>query len=242
MKTQTTSSTSPSRPAQRAILAAIVAGALGLSACSSGAKSTDAPVVETTVAPAVETSVAAESSAAASVAETAAASVAADTAAGINAAASADTAAPAKPTDTKVGDTKAAKAADTKAAKAGDTKAAKAGDTKAAAAAAASNANVDANAIPKLKGEVGALADVTVKDCAKDGADWTAKGSLTNSSKSAAAYVITTSFLDDKGTTLGLGWSKIDSVKAGGSQDWSVKAPATGDKLQCIMRVTRGAA
>jgi hypothetical protein len=231
-------STKQSRLAQRAALAIVVSTALGLSACGSGAKSTDA-VTPTTAAPAVETAapssvVAAETVVTETVAAGTDAPAAETVAAAVETAAAADSVGSVATETAAAGDTGAAQSSDTKPAA---TKAAKA-----AAATTASNANVDANAIPKLKGEVGALADVTVKDCVKDGADWTAKGSLTNSSKASAAYVITTSFLDDKGATLGLGWSKIDSVKAGGSQEWSVKAPAAGDKLQCIMRVTRGAA
>ena len=108
-----------------------------------------------------------------------------------------------------------------------------------------SNPDVDANAIPKLKNEVGALADVTVKSCAKtpsgaDG-DWKSAGTVTNSTKSAATYVITTAFLDAKGTTVGLGFSKVDRVNAGSSREWAVAAKTTvGESLQCIMRVTRG--
>lgn len=108
-----------------------------------------------------------------------------------------------------------------------------------------SNPDVDANAIPKLKNEVGALADVTVKSCAKtpsgaDG-DWKSAGTVTNSTKSAATYVITTAFLDAKGTTVGLGFSKVDRVNAGSSREWAVAAKTTvGEGLQCIMRVTRG--
>ena len=110
-----------------------------------------------------------------------------------------------------------------------------------------SNPDVDANAIPKLKNEVGALADVAVKSCAKapSGADvdWTSAGSVTNSSKAVASYVITTAFLDAKGTTVGLGFITVDRVNAGSSRQWAVTAQTTvGEGLQCIMRVTRGGA
>ncbi len=111
--------------------------------------------------------------------------------------------------------------------------------------AARSNPDVDANTIPKLNNEVGALADVTVKSCVKasgrSDSEWKSAGTVTNSTKSAASYVITTAFLDAQGTTVGLGFSQVNRVKAGSSRDWVVAALTTvSEGLQCIMRVTRG--
>ena len=107
-----------------------------------------------------------------------------------------------------------------------------------------SNPDVDANAIPKLKNEVGALADVSVKSCAKvpsAAGDWKSAGTVANSTKRVATYVITTAFLDAKGTTVGLGFTKVERVNVGSSRDWAVTAPTTvSEGLQCIMRVTRG--
>jgi hypothetical protein len=112
--------------------------------------------------------------------------------------------------------------------------------TATASATNSGNASVDVNAIPKLKNEVGALRDATVKSCSKDGTGWKADGVVNNAGKAPASYVITVSFLDDKNTTMGLNWSKVDKVAAGAAADWSLTAPAAGEKLQCILRVTRG--
>lgn len=207
-------------------LIAFAVGALTLNACSSGSSSTPAAGTETTVVAAVPAGVATTD------APTELAAVTPDTR-------------PVADTDPSevVNTTVAAEPSDPSVAKATGTTVKS--SVKVAAAppptAARSNPDVDANAIPKLKNEVGALADVSVKLCVKAPNGWKSTGTVANNTKSVATYVITTAFLDAQGTTVGLGFAKVEKLNAGSVRDWAVSAQTTvGKGLQCIMRVTRG--
>ena len=189
-----------------------------LAACSSDAKTTDTTRAgDTTVAaasettsPGAETSLAADTTVAADTTQAAAATQAADTSAPVTAPEPTSAGAITKPIIKPT-----------------------------AKATARTTVAVGANAIPRLKGEVGALKDATVASCAKDGKNWVASGSVLNPTDGPATYVIAVSFLDTKAATLGLNWTRLDGVGAGATKNWKVSAAAAGDELQCILRVTR---
>lgn len=93
--------------------------------------------------------------------------------------------------------------------------------------------------IPTLKGEVGARSDATVSSCAAASGGWAAKGTVKNPTKERSDYVVVVSMLDAENRTLGVSWTREDDVKADEERSWEVAVKVTGEKLSCVLRVTR---
>jgi hypothetical protein len=86
---------------------------------------------------------------------------------------------------------------------------------------------------------VGALEDVQGLACSRDGAVWTASGTVVNPTVDVVDYRIYVSFLDAGGETVGLIQSDANDVAAGAEQEWSVDLEWPADDLRCVLRVER---
>jgi hypothetical protein len=98
----------------------------------------------------------------------------------------------------------------------------------------------DANDIPRLENQVGALKDVSVKSCASDADRWLLRGTVTNPTADDVSYVIAVSFLDAAGTTRGLNWTKVGPLQPARTDAFEIAAGTAGSDLRCVLRVTRG--
>ncbi|WBU37348.1 hypothetical protein [Homoserinibacter sp. YIM 151385] len=89
------------------------------------------------------------------------------------------------------------------------------------------------------EGLVGALEDLEIATCERQGDKWSLGGTVTNSATSTSDYRIYISLLDAAGDTRGLTQIDVDGVAAGASDDWSESVDIAEDDLSCVPRVER---
>ncbi len=89
-----------------------------------------------------------------------------------------------------------------------------------------------------VEGWVGALEDASTTQCARDGGNWVAAGTVTNPTDAAQSYRLYVSAMD--GTqTRGLIQVDVPDVAAGASGEWKAEFPLEGEKFDCVLRVER---
>lgn len=89
-----------------------------------------------------------------------------------------------------------------------------------------------------VDGYVGALEDSEVERCEASGEGWVGEGTVTNPEDASQSYRIYLTF-NDKRDTKALVQIDLPSVAAGETEEWSGKAPVSGDDLTCVLRVER---
>jgi hypothetical protein len=85
----------------------------------------------------------------------------------------------------------------------------------------------------------GALDDVSDQQCALEGGQWLATGTVTNPTDADAGYRVYVSFLDAAGETVGLVENDLEPVPPGESAEYSAGLDTATEGLQCILRVER---
>lgn len=89
---------------------------------------------------------------------------------------------------------------------------------------------------------VGAVKDVQVTSCKRDGSSWSVQGSAENPEDSAQSYRIYVSLLKGASDTRAVKEVDVDGVDAKGSKDWDTTIDTTESGLSCVLRVERFAA
>lgn len=106
-----------------------------------------------------------------------------------------------------------------------------------------SSAQVDVSVNPGTSTDdfVGAIEDVTIRECAEAEYGWAVEGIVTNSADADASYRIYVSLLGDSGeTTLSLIQVDVPAMPSGDTAEWNGSFEnVDGNDLTCVLRVER---
>jgi hypothetical protein len=115
---------------------------------------------------------------------------------------------------------------------------------KAAALAPVSQANVAPQGlpeIPKVRGAVGALADLDAGTCATEPGDITVAGTVRNPTEKTTDYAITVSWINDRFDVRNRAVATVKDLRAGRAARWAVHTKLEADNAtQCTFFVQRG--
>jgi hypothetical protein len=95
--------------------------------------------------------------------------------------------------------------------------------------------------IPKVRGAVGAIADLEPGTCSTEPGDITVAGTVRNPTKKATDYAITISWTNDRSDVRHRAVETVKDVAAGRSARWAVRTKLEADNAtQCTFFVQRG--
>jgi hypothetical protein len=95
--------------------------------------------------------------------------------------------------------------------------------------------------IPKVRGAVGAIADLEAGECSTKRGDVTVAGTVRNPTKKATDYAITVSWINDRSDVRDRAVATVKDLAAGRSARWTVHTKLVADNAtQCTFFVQRG--
>ena len=93
---------------------------------------------------------------------------------------------------------------------------------------------------PRIRGEKGALKDVTFEECGTKAGPQTTAGEVTSSAKKAVDYLVSVSWTTGSGDVMGRGCAVIEDLQPGATETWEISAKVKDGATQCVNGASYG--